>query len=397
MRKKLTRSSKHILKYSNKEKLIRLDQLFDDYFEDLSFYARLILAGQLPLERNLSSRLLPINKLEHSQWRQIVYKQASEMIRGTIASEQRKRYNKVYSYFSKKKRQKKFLNKYFKELKLNNHLERVSIVLSKEKLSISVDERLISYDNEVLHFNEFVGLKLPYFQKTKKRAIQINLLIKWHKQSLKYKNWNRKKTAQLKKIKHNFNLVFIYEKENPFIKKTGQPVGFDIGVNKLLADSNSNFYGQELKQIYKKIRSKENESKNKFQTIVHRNNEINRVLNSIDLSNINLVVLEDLFKMKNKPKYWVYPRIINKLEMLCQEHGIKLKKVSPAYTSQICSECGFRHTDNRSNESFKCLNCRIELDADLNAARNILRRGVYNFSAEKKQKLEEVEDFINFY
>ena len=200
----------------------------------------------------------------------------------------------------------------------------------------------------------------------------------------------------MKKIKHNFNLVFIYEKENPFIKKSGHSIGFDIGINKLLVDSNNKFYGQELKQIYEKIKSKENESKNKFQAIVHRNNEINRVLNSIDLSNINLVVIEDLFKMKNKPKYWVYPRIINKFTVLCQEQGIKLEKVSPAYTSQTCSECRFKHADNRSNESFKCLKCKIELDADYNAAKNILHRGVYNLSA-KKSKSREVEDFINFY
>ena len=390
----MIRSSKHILKYSNKEKLNQLGQLFDDYFEDLSFYVSLILSKQLPLEKNLSSKLLPINKLEHSQWRQIAYKQASEMIRGTIKSYRLKRYRKIYHYFADKKRQKKFLKMKMRELRFNDHLDKITISLQKEKLSINVDERLLRYDSSSIYFNEFIGLKLPYFQKTNKRAIQINLPIKWHKQSLKFKDWARKKTIQLKKIKHNFNLIFIYEKEDVTIKKSGQSVGFDIGVNKLLADSNNNFYCGKLTEIYQKIRSKENESKNKFQVIIERNNEINKILKSIDLSNINLVVIENLFKMKCKPKYWVYPRIINKLVSICEEQGIQLEKVSPAYTSQECSECGFIDKNSRNKEQFLCTNCKIELDADYNAARNILHRGVYNLSARKKQ--EEI-DFINFY
>jgi putative transposase len=55
--------------------------------------------------------------------------------------------------------------------------------------------------------------------------------------------------------------------------------------------------------------------------------------------------------------------------------------VNPAYTSQDCSGCGWRHHDlTLSDRVFHCLNpdrpdCRLILDRDRNAARNILARG----------------------
>lgn len=51
--------------------------------------------------------------------------------------------------------------------------------------------------------------------------------------------------------------------------------------------------------------------------------------------------------------------------------------VNPAYTSQTCSRCG--HVDKRNRESqavFVCKKCSYTANADVNAARNILERGL---------------------
>jgi IS605 OrfB family transposase len=45
--------------------------------------------------------------------------------------------------------------------------------------------------------------------------------------------------------------------------------------------------------------------------------------------------------------------------------------VNPYKTSQRCSRCGFVHRWNRHGLRFRCGNCGFELNADLNAARNI--------------------------
>ena len=51
--------------------------------------------------------------------------------------------------------------------------------------------------------------------------------------------------------------------------------------------------------------------------------------------------------------------------------------VNPAYTSQTCSKCGYRAKENRESQAvFECKQCHSRMNADLNAASNILERGL---------------------
>ena len=67
--------------------------------------------------------------------------------------------------------------------------------------------------------------------------------------------------------------------------------------------------------------------------------------------------------------------------MLSQAEGFELNLVDPAYTSQTCSSCGNIDKKSRNGESYTCLSCGIMMDADHNAAINILHRGTYRSSA----------------
>ena len=69
--------------------------------------------------------------------------------------------------------------------------------------------------------------------------------------------------------------------------------------------------------------------------------------------------------------HWTYTDISYKLESLCEEHGVQTLYVSPTYTSQRCSECGWVRKSNRKGSQFKCKSCGFTLDADLNASLNI--------------------------
>lgn len=70
--------------------------------------------------------------------------------------------------------------------------------------------------------------------------------------------------------------------------------------------------------------------------------------------------------------------------MLKQMLGYKLQwaggmllLVDPAYTSQICPVCGVVDAGNRKTQAeFHCLHCGHEAHADVNAAQNILARGL---------------------
>ena len=58
-------------------------------------------------------------------------------------------------------------------------------------------------------------------------------------------------------------------------------------------------------------------------------------------------------------------------------YGGELIRVNPAYTSQACSSCGVVDKASRENQSrFKCVHCGFTLNADHNAARNILAKGL---------------------
>ncbi len=69
---------------------------------------------------------------------------------------------------------------------------------------------------------------------------------------------------------------------------------------------------------------------------------------------------------------------MSKMGRVCEERGIEFIRTPPAYTSQICSVCGFQHRNNRKGEKFLCGKCGIEMDADYNASINILHRGAYS-------------------
>lgn len=78
----------------------------------------------------------------------------------------------------------------------------------------------------------------------------------------------------------------------------------------------------------------------------------------------------------NKLQYWSYRQVIGKLESLSESEGFTLIKVDSSYASQTCSSCGVVVRANRNGEHYHC-SCGLEIDADTNAAINILRRGAY--------------------
>lgn len=61
-----------------------------------------------------------------------------------------------------------------------------------------------------------------------------------------------------------------------------------------------------------------------------------------------------------------------KLKFKCEEYQRELFIVTEEYTSKTCGNCGYIKDNLGSNKTFKCNNCKIIIDRDLNASRNIL-------------------------
>lgn len=188
----MIRTSKHnISNITNQGKLNNLDQLFVDYKHDLLIYINYIIDGVLPLKINISSALLPTESIKHSKYKREIYKQASSIIRSQIDKAKKKRFDKyksVYAYFKKNERQHEFLNKRFSELNLTQIIQ--TKYLTKPSLNnISINLTNEFYDVQIGNsFNHFIALKLPYFNEKGTRALKINIPIKSHRQSNKFKD-----------------------------------------------------------------------------------------------------------------------------------------------------------------------------------------------------------------
>ena len=253
-----------------------------------------------------------------------------------------------------------------------------------EKDVIELDERFVDVQFDDNTFD--IWVKIASIE----NRMSINLPARKHKHLNRYFNdgWTLKKSMRLRKFEGRYFIDLYFEKEQAELATTGASIGCDIGYKKLIALSDGRTTDIDFTKVYEKIVRKKQASKQFKKTLKERDNLINREINKLDLSMLKTLVVEDLKNVKHKSRFskqfnnklsrWSYPRVLDKLNRVCEERGIKFIKVNPAYTSQTCNVCDFIHKDNRHGVLFKCLKCGMTMDADLNAAINILHRGVYS-------------------
>lgn len=251
-----------------------------------------------------------------------------------------------------------------------------------EKISFNLDNRF--YD--IKQSNSFdIFLRLSSIGN--KTYIKIPIKFHKHYNKLLEQGFKLKNSIRILKRNNKIFIDFIFEKEELELRTEGKVIGFDCGYKKLLVSSERDFIGKNFEILYSKISRKKQSSKAFKRSLVERNNKINEILNSLDMSNIREVVVEDLKNVKHKSKLrkkfnnklqrWSYPKVLEKLSHICEENGILFTKVNPKYTSQKCSCCGLIQKDNRKGERYEC-SCGNIMDADLNAAINISHMGVYS-------------------
>ena len=379
----MIRSVKHILKFQTDFKTSQLEQIEKDIIKTMQFYVDLICSGELPLDKHTSTAILPDTNINHSHWKLCIYQEAAGMLRVQLKKAKNKRYSaykKLYAKCIKAHKHRIFTSKRFSELRLKDILGSKYFnkpVISKFFINLNTHLFNIQFGN---HFDNWIKISMPYVEKGKWTE-QLRLPINQHSQSLKFSKWNQKKSIRLLKKNDKYFIVFFYEKEAPNLRTKGSSLGIDQGYKALVTCSDGQVQGKDLEQLYKRISNKQQGSKAFKRLLVHRDNEINRACNQLDLTNVKEFVLEDLKYLKHKTKLstrtmntlqrWSYPRTMTKLESLGQTNGILVSKVNPAYTSQRCSECGHIDKGNRNGLDFLCLSCGHESNADYNAARNI--------------------------
>ena len=372
----MRRSAKFTLKFTTKSKRVMLDQLFKIYGQALQQTIDLMWEGRVPLRRIMSSKEITWLDGIGGQYKQLIYKQASEAVRSVKNGKKKKKSKPEIKNFS-----------------------------------VNFDRRMVKIEPSVhtKEFDKWIRLRLPFIKEGKKlERIEILLPIREHKQSLKYSDWER---ADSVKLGRNY-VAFFYEKEIPSVKTEGTTVGADQGYKKLLVTSDRVFIGKDLEELYEKIARKKQKSKAFKRALIERNNRINEAINKdLDLTGVRELVIEDLKGVKqgtkgkfrkqfnNKLQRWAYAKSVDKLERFTEENRVLLTKANPAYTSQRCCVCGAIHRESRHGELYRCVVCGNELDADLNAAINLSQLGVYSPQSKESgawnQNFHEIRNYLS--
>lgn len=220
------------------------------------------------------------------------------------------------------------------------------------------------------------------------KKIKLYVPSKKHFHFNGFLDWEIKKSIRLRKTNGNYFIDVFFKKDAPAIKTKGRTIGLDCGYKKLLIDSDGQIYDKNLEEIYNKISRKQQGSKTFKKSLIERDQKINESVKSIDLTDVKTLVVEDLKNVKSKSKgkiakkfnnklqRWSYAKVLNKLEMMCESLGVLMIRVDPAYSSQTCHVCNAIDKNSRNGEYFKCTACDASFDADHNAAKNILFRGL---------------------
>ena len=65
-----------------------------------------------------------------------------------------------------------------------------------------------------------------------------------------------------------------------------------------------------------------------------------------------------------------------RLKDKCDVEGTILHIVNESYTSVTCGKCGEINKNLGKSKNFKCSQCSLEVDRDINGARNILLKNI---------------------
>jgi len=183
------------------------------------------------------------------------------------------------------------------------------------------------------------------------------------------------------------------------------PVGVDIGINKLLVASNGfSVNGKPIeyrRQHFRKLRSSLQRkgtfsAKRRLKRLSGREHRwANTVLHQVSRAFVNslqkgtVVIMEKLNGIRQRCKHrkkqratfhsWAFNRLQQMIEYKCLEKGIPVVYVEPKYTSQRCPRCGTIDKRNRRTQSlFRCVACGYQHNADVVASLNLselARRG----------------------
>ena len=205
----------------------------------------------------------------------------------------------------------------------------------------------------------------------------------------KYITW-KVTNAQLKITKNACYLNVQVEQPDPDQTTGDKRLGVDLGINNIAVCSDNTFWKsgpvKAVKGKYQYLRSKlqslgTRSAKRKLKELSGRERRFQKdtnhqIANWILSKPYDVIVLEDLTHIRKGKKNkklgkWSFAELRSIVEYKAIALGKKVIATNPKHTSKTCSKCGFQKKENRQGRIFKCKSCGFQIDADLNASRNI--------------------------
>lgn len=185
-------------------------------------------------------------------------------------------------------------------------------------------------------------------------------------------------------------------------KREPEVLGVDRGVLNIVACSDNTFFNSKklrnVKGRFQHLKSKlqhlgTRSAKRKLKRLSGRERRFVRDINHIISKQIvnkpfNVIALEKLKIGKTKKNgrrfnrklgNWSYGQLSTFIKYKAESIDKIVVEVNPRHTSQMCNICGYIDKSNREGLNFKCGECGYELNADLNAARNIAVLGMSEY------------------
>lgn len=194
----------------------------------------------------------------------------------------------------------------------------------------------------------------------------------------------------------------------------GASVGIDFGLKTYLTMSdgseysNPQFFKQQLKEIKQKCRNlskcKKGSNNRKRKRIelarLHESLRNKREDYQFKLAHelcrkYDYIFIEDL-SFSGMIKMWgrktndlAHASFIEKLEYVSSKYGVVVHKIDRWYASSKTCECGYVNKSLKlTDREWVCHECGVVNNRDLNAARNILRKGISELESESKTSSE---------
>ena len=203
-----------------------------------------------------------------------------------------------------------------------------------------------------------------------------------------------------------YYISLLVEENSESIKLLDNAIGLDLGIKELIIDSNGNKYknhkyliksqkklAREQRKLSLMKKGSNNRNKQRIKVArIHKKieNQRNDYLHKLSRHIIDenqIICIEDL-KVKNMTRNIKLARSINDaswskfVSMLIYKanwYGNTIVKVPTNYpSSQLCSYCNYQNplTKDLKVRKWTCPQCGMVHDRDINAAKNILRKGI---------------------